>query len=94
MKLSWQHVAVILGILAAVTAVVWRGNDPTPIIGLALAILIGIGLVQQGEIKAAANGSMSRLISLMETMAEQLRHLPPPPTPRTEEPSNGSVSAS
>lgn len=78
MKLSWQHVAVIALIVAGVVTLAAFGLDTTAFIGLAIAILLGVGLIQQGEIKNAANGSTSRIVSLMETMATHLAQVRPP----------------
>lgn len=90
MRLTWPHVAVIGMILAGVVTLGAMGRDATALIGLALALLIGLGLVagQQQGIKDATNGNMARLVSLVEAMAKQLREMPPstPPGDPTQQP--------
>lgn len=83
MKLTWPHVAVIGMIVTGVVILaVLQPEQVTAFIGLAIAILLGVGLVQQGEIKNAANGNTSRLVSLMETMTGHLAQSgPTTPTP-------------
>jgi hypothetical protein len=80
-KLTWQHVAVIGLVVTGVIVLAALGRDTTAFIGLAIAILLGVGLVQQGEIKNATNGNTSRLVSLMETMANHLAKAAPPSEP-------------
>ena len=95
MKLLWQHVVVIGLIVAGVVVLaVIQPEQVTAFVGLAVAILIGIGLIQQGEIKNATNGSTSRLISLMELMANHLAQSPPPtPPPSASDESQGGSGA-
>lgn len=80
MKLTWQHVTVIGFMVIGVVTLAILDRDPTAFIGLAIAILVGVGLIQQGEIKNAANGTSSRMLSLMETMTQHLAN-PTPASP-------------
>jgi len=80
-KLSWQHVTVVGLVVAGVIVLAVLGRDTSAFIGLAVAILLGVGLVQQGEIKNAANGNTSRLVSLMEIMTNHLANAGPAVSP-------------
>lgn len=81
MKLSWQHVVVIGFVVIGMVTLAILDRDPTAFIGLAIAILVGVGLIQQGEIKNAANGTSSRMLSLMESMTQALAKATPPQPP-------------
>lgn len=94
MKLTWPHVAVIGMIVTGVVILaILQPEQVTAFIGLAIAILLGVGLVQQGEIKNAANGNTSRLVSLMETMTGHLAQSATPPSVPAP-PSSDPVAAS
>lgn len=89
MKLSWQHVILVLIIVAGMLGM--AKIDPAhtdAFILFGLGVLAAVGLVhtgnQLGEIKNATNGTNSRVISLLERQSEQMAKLstsvatPPP----------------
>ena len=79
MKLDWPHVVIVIIVVAGMVTLAALGRDTTAFIGLAIAILLGAGLVQQGEIKNAANGTSARMVALMETMTKMLAQTTPMP---------------
>lgn len=94
MKITWQHVAIVGIVVAGVVALGLTGRDTAALIGLAGAVLAGLGIVagQQGEIKTATNGNLARLVALVEATMLQLRQMPPPPTPSAPVPERERAS--
>lgn len=87
MTLSWKHVVLVGIVVGGVVTLALFEKDTTAYIGLAIAILLGVGVIhQQGEIKNATNGIQSRMLSLMETMADRLATQQPPPLALSDAP--------
>jgi hypothetical protein len=89
MKLSWQHVAVIALVLAAVVTLAALGQDTTALLGLGTLLLAGIGLIagQQQTIRDNTNGTMGKLL----TMVEQLSHRLADSQPATPSPTGSPI---
>jgi hypothetical protein len=82
-NITWPQVAVIFIVVAGVVTLAALGRDTTVLVALGGLVLTGIGLIagsQQG-IKDNTNGNMTRLLSMVESMANQLALAPPPLPP-------------
>lgn len=84
-NITWPQVAVVGIIVAGVVTLAVLGRDSTALYALGGLILAGIGLIagnQQG-VKDNTNGNMTRLLAMVEKMADQLAIAPPPQPPPT-----------
>lgn len=85
MNLTWKAVVLVTTVVAGVVVLALFEKDTTAYIGLAIAILLGVGVIhQQGEIKNATNGIQERLLKLMESMTERLAAQQPPALPPSD----------
>lgn len=82
MKITWQHVAIVGLVLAAIVGLSLKGDNATTtaMISLGTLVFIGIGLIVGGQQaqRDQTNGNMTRLLMMVEGMAKQLAAAPPP----------------
>lgn len=85
MKLSWPTVTLICVAMTIVGGLAWRGVDITAICGFILALLVGLGVAQQQQIRDQTNGQHSALLSVIEEQGRIIAASHPPanlPAPR------------
>ena len=75
MKLTNQAVAIVGFIVGGVVLLAAFDKETTGLFGLAVGILLPLGLYQQGEIKNAANGTTAQLVSMVRMTSEHLQQL-------------------
>jgi len=85
--LTWKHVAIILGFFATIAALTMTGNDAGAFIAVGTAILVGIGIVavktteatqQTAAVRDQTNGNMTRMLQILEGMANKMAEMQPP----------------
>ena len=78
MKLTWPTVVLILGALAIVGALAWKGVDTASIIGLIITLIGGVTLGAVTQVKEQTNGQLSQLVSLVREQSQTLSRTQPP----------------
>lgn len=71
-KVTWQHVVLILGLIGAAIVVAWiRPESLVMFLGLIVAVLAALGLVKLGQIEAQTNSGQDRLVGLATIISQQ-----------------------
>lgn len=77
-SITWPQVALVAVVVCVVGALTYAGKDPTPVVGLILALLGGALYGEVRQVKEQTNGAQSALLHLIREQSKVIAASNPP----------------